>query len=131
MNCNAYIVPAMTVLMAAAAAPVFAHHSVSAEFDVARPMVYQGAVTGIDWSNPHVYLYIAVPNQGGTPTGWAFQAAGPNTLVRRGWLRNTIKLGDHITVVAYPARDGVAVASLREVRLADGRRILATPQAQQ
>lgn len=123
---------AITVLLwdavlLATAAPVFAHHSVAAEFDVNRPVTYQGAVTSIDWSNPHVYLYVAVQVQGQSATNWAFQAAGPNTLARRGWVRDTIKPGDRITVIAYPARDGVAVASLREVRLADGRRILAQP----
>lgn len=127
MNCITPVIGSLIL----AACPLLAHHSVSAEFDVTRPVTYEGAVTGVDWSNPHVYVYIAVQTPGRKATNWAFQAAGPNTLAHRGWLRDTVKPGDRVAVVAYPARDGVAVASLREVRLSDGRRILAqAPQAE-
>jgi hypothetical protein len=56
---------------------------------------------------------------------WVFESAGPNTLVRRGWNRNSLKIGDRITVVGYRAKDDVNVASAREVVLADGRKVIA------
>jgi len=106
-------------------APIFGHHSVSAEFDVNRQISYAGVVTRVEWTNPHIYFYVDVKDARQKVTNWAFEGAGPNTLARLGWLRDSLKVGDRVTVVAYPARDGVAVASAREVRLSDGRRVLA------
>jgi Family of unknown function (DUF6152) len=108
-----------------ATAPVFGHHSVSAEFDVNRQITYAGVVTRVEWSNPHIYFYVDVKDVNQKVTNWAFEGAGPNTLARLGWLRDSLKVGDRVTVVAFPARDGAAVASAREVRLANGRKVLA------
>jgi len=112
-------------LLLVAAAPVFAHHSVSAEFDVNRQITYSGVITRVEWSNPHIYFYVDVKDAGRKVTNWAFEGAGPNTLARMGWLRDTLKVGDRVTVVAFPARDGAYVASAREVTLASGRKVLA------
>jgi len=103
-------------------APSYAHHSVSAEFDLSKRITLQGRVTKIEWMNPHVYLYVDVDADGKT-ANWACETAGPNTLARQGWSRMTLKIGDRVTVVAYKARDGARVASAREVVLADGRRV--------
>ena len=108
-----------------AAAPIFGHHSVSAEFDVNRQITYTGVITRVEWSNPHIYFYVDVKDASHRVTNWAFESAGPNTLARMGWLRDTLKVGDRVTVVAFPARDGVSVASAREVALPSGRRVLA------
>jgi hypothetical protein len=112
-------------LLLLATAPIFGHHSVSAEFDVNRQITYAGVVTRVEWSNPHIYFYVDVKDVNRKVTNWAFEGAGPNTLARLGWLRDSLKVGDRVTVVAYPARDGVAVASAREVMLANGRKVLA------
>jgi hypothetical protein len=114
-----------------ATAPIFGHHSVSAEFDVNRQNTYSGVVTRVEWSNPHVYCYVDVKDAREKVTNWAFEGAGPNTLARLGWLRDSLKVGDRVTVMAYPARDGVAVASAREVRFSDGRKALAGPPPEQ
>jgi len=124
MACRlAILVPGGLLMMAAA--PIFGHHSVSAEFDVNRRNTYAGVVTRVEWSNPHIYFYIDVKDRGQKVTNWAFEGAGPNTLARLGWMRDSLKVGDRVTVVAFPARDGAAVASAREVMLASGRKILA------
>lgn len=107
-----------------AAAPAFAHHSVSAEFDVKRQVTYTGVITRVEWSNPHIYLYVDVKDANDKVTNWAFEGAGPNTLARMGWLRDTLKVGDRVTVVAFPARDGANVASAQKVTLANGRTVL-------
>jgi hypothetical protein len=112
-------------LLLLATAPIFGHHSVSAEFDVNRQNTYAGVVTKVEWSNPHIYFYVDVKDANQRVTNWAFEGAGPNTLGRLGWLRDSLKVGDRVTVVAYPARDGASVASAREVRLASGRKVLA------
>jgi len=113
------------LLLLLATAPIFGHHSVSAEFDVNRQSTYAGVVTKVEWSNPHIYFYVDVKDGGQKVTNWAFEGAGPNTLARLGWLRDSLKVGDRVTVVAYPARDGAYVGSAREVRLSNGRKVLA------
>jgi hypothetical protein len=123
MACKlAILVPGGLLLLATA--PIFGHHSVSAEFDVNRQITYAGVVTRVEWSNPHIYFYVDVRDAKQKVTNWAFEGAGPNTLARLGWLRDSLKVGDRVTVVALPARDGAAVASAREVRLANGRKVL-------
>ena len=104
------------------ATPAFAHHSVGAEFDLSKRITLQGRVTKIEWTNPHVYVYLDVSG-GGKNANWACEAAGPNTLARQGWNRMSLKIGDRVTVVGYQARDGANVASAREVVLADGRKL--------
>ncbi len=112
-------------LLMLATAPIFGHHSVSAEFDVNRQNTYAGVVTRVEWSNPHIYFYVDVQDANQKVTNWAFEGAGPNTLARLGWLRDSLKVGDRVTVIAFPARDGAYVASAREVRLSNGRKVLA------
>jgi hypothetical protein len=112
-------------LLLLATAPILGHHSVSAEFDVNRQVTYAGVVTRVEWSNPHIYFYVDVKDATQKVTNWAFEGAGPNTLARLGWMRDSLKVGDRVTVLAFPARDGVAVASAREVKLANGRKVLA------
>jgi hypothetical protein len=124
MACKlAILVPGGLLLLTTA--PILGHHSVSAEFDVNRQITYAGVVTRVEWSNPHIYFYVDVKDTSQKVTNWAFEGAGPNTLARLGWLRDSLKVGDRVTVVAYPARDAVAVASAREVRLSNGRRVFA------
>jgi len=102
--------------------PTYAHHSVSAEFDLSKRITLEGRVTKIEWMNPHVYLYVDVNAEGKT-ANWACETAGPNTLARQGWSRLSLKIGDRVTVLGYKARDGSYVASAREVVLANGRKV--------
>jgi len=102
--------------------PTYAHHSVSAEFDLSKRITLEGRVTKVEWMNPHVYVYMDVSAAGKT-ANWACETAGPNTLARQGWSRSTLKIGDRVTVVGYQARDGSYVASAREIVLANGRKV--------
>ncbi len=103
---------------------VLAHHSFAAEFDVGKPVELNGPITKIDWGNPHVYFYVDVRDKRGMVVNWAFQIAGPQSLLRRGWNRDTLRLQDRITVTGFAARGDAHVAAAREVVLPDGRKLL-------
>ena len=106
-------------------APAVAHHSFAAEFDGKKCIVFEGVVTHVEWSNPHGFFFLNIKQSDGRVVNWAFEIAGPNMLSHLGWKRDSIKVGDHIKVEAYPAWDGAKIASARTVVLADGRKIQA------
>ena len=108
-----------------AAAPVAAHHSFAAEFDANAPIEVTGAVTKIDWANPHTFFYIDVQNAEGEYENWAFEMGSPNGLMRRGWTRNTLNLGDVVTVTGSRAKDGSFKGNARSVVLSTGQRLFA------
>ncbi len=107
----------------AAAYPALAHHSFSAEFDGSKLIELKGAVTKIEWANPHVYFYMDVKDEKGATTNWGCETTSPGSLHRQGWTRDTLKVGDQVIVDGYPARDGSKLADARRVTLPDGRRI--------
>ena len=92
------------LMMAAAllvpAAPLLAHHSFSAEFDASRPVTLRGAVTKVEWTNPHARFYVEVTDESGV-TLWDLELGSPNALVRNGWTRRTLSPGDVVTVEGY------------------------------
>ena len=105
------------------AAPLFAHHAFNAEFDASKSMRWVGTVTKVEWTNPHARFYIDVKDENGTVTNWNFEMGSPLQLRRQGWTRDSLKVGDQITVDGYPAKDGAKMASAKNVILADGRRV--------
>ena len=111
---------AVVAMLAMRTAPVSAHHSFAAEFDAARPITLKGVVTRIDWTNPHVWFYLNVKDEGGT-VRWALEMGAPHQLQQRGWLRDTMKIGDEVTVAGSLARDGSKRANARTVTTADGK----------
>ena len=121
MRLNRAVVLAGIVLMPAAA---LAHHSVTAEYDAARPVKITGTVTRVDWTNPHSRLYVDVKQPDGTVVNWNLELTARSALVRQGWTSRTVKVGDVITVEGIGARTNVAGANARSVTLADGRRVL-------
>jgi hypothetical protein len=113
------------ILAILAAAPAWAHHSFAAEYDSTKPVKLTGAVTKVDWTNPHVYFYIDVKDQTtGRVTNWAFEMAAPSVLTRMGWTRSSMKIGDLLVVEGTRAKDGGNHGNARSVVLAStGKRL--------
>ena len=116
---------AATLALILFAAPAVAHHSFAAEFDGNKRLSFQGVVTKVEWTNPHTYFFVDVKEDDHHVVNWTFETAGPNLLSRLGWKRDSLKVGDRVTVVAYPAWDGAKIASARSVVLADGHKVFA------
>jgi hypothetical protein len=116
-------------LVVATIVPLAAHHSFGVAFDVNKPVTLTGTIRRIDWTNPHTHIYADVI-ENGTTVEWKLEGYPPNVLSRTGWKRDaTIKVGDTITMFAWRARDGSAFAHLREVTLADGKKLFFGPPA--
>ena len=114
-----------TLLAAISPAQVFAHHAFAAEFDSDSPIEVQGTVIKVEWTNPHTYFFIEVETEDGRFEEWAMEMGSPNGLLRRGWSRNSLKIGDVVTVTGSRARDGKAKASAETVVLDSGERLFA------
>ena len=105
---------------------VIAHHSFAAEFDANKALTLKGIVTKIEWSNPHTYFYMDVTESGGQVVNWGMEMGSPNGLMRQGWTRNTLHVGDEVTVEGSQAKDGAHVGNARVVTLAStGKRLFA------
>jgi hypothetical protein len=143
---------ALTGIAAAALAaslPLAAHHSFSAEFDGSKEIKATGAVTKLDWQNPHGWIHLTVtelcertaagrgpdaveqewacrtPDSKEGAADWAFEIGSPNGLMRQGWTRNSLKAGDVVTVIGSRARDGSTNSNARSVTMANGKRLFA------
>jgi hypothetical protein len=106
---------------------VMAHHSFSAEFDASKTFKFTGPVTKVEWMNPHTFFYIDVKDEKtGKVTNWAMEMGSPNGLMRNGWTRNSMKIGDVVTVEGSMAKDGSPTGNARTVLLAKtGQRLFA------
>jgi len=91
--------------------PVFAHHSVAADFDVSRTVRISGTISKAEFVNPHVTFSLDAKNPDGTVTSWNFETAGPNVLMRSGMTRDSFAKGTTIVIDAYPAKDGSSKAA--------------------
>ena len=115
MKTTAAAIAAFGVLLAVV--PVRAHHSFSAIFDGNRPVKVTGTVTKVEWTNPHAWFYIDVKDEAGKVTNWGFEGDGPTRLLRAGWTRNSMKVGDIVTIEGYAARDGTPHGNATSVTL--------------
>jgi len=120
-NTAALFVVAFGVLLLSL--PIRAHHSFAAQYDRNKPITLNGNVTKLEWMNPHIYFYMDVKDASGAVVQWSVEGGAPNTLYRAGWRRDSLKVGDVVTVEGFLARDGSKLANMSTVQLADGRRI--------
>ncbi len=104
-------------------ARVAAHHSFAAEFDASNPVTVTGAVSKVEWRNPHIWVYLDVRDPDGTVTPWQCEGGAPNPMTRRGWDRNTLKLGQELTIQGYRAKDGSNTCGARTFKLPDGKEL--------
>ncbi len=102
------------------AIPVLAHHSFTM-FDTTKQITITGTVTEFQWTNPHSYIEIDVPDEGGTIKHWAIEMGSPSILQQSGWKFNNLKKGDKTTLVINPLKDGRPGGFLNSATLPDGR----------
>ena len=123
---------AITVVLAFAAKPVLAHHAFAAVFDAKQPIKLTGTVTKLEWQNPHTWFYIDVKDESGNVQNWGMEMGSPNLLIRAGWSRNSLKIGDVVTVEGFRSKDGSSNGNAQIVTLTNsGQRLFAaSSQAQ-
>jgi hypothetical protein len=109
-------------------APLIAHHAFSSEFDADHPVKLQGTVTEMEWSNPHAWIHMDVKKPDGTVEAWMIEGGTPNTLLRRGFTRESLVAGTVIVIDGFQSKDGALRANGRYLTLPDGRTLfMGTP----
>jgi|SRR5688572_9091453 len=127
---GALLVAIVSVWGVAATDPVGAHHSFAAEFDADKPFKVTGPVTKVEWTNPHVWFYLDVKDDAGGSANWAMEMGSPNGLLRAGWTRNSLKIGDVVTVEGFRARERNSIGNASVVILAStGQKLFAGSSA--
>ena len=117
MNSNTLVAVVTGLSLSLVASSGLAHHSFASQFDAEKPIKLIGTVTSVEWKNPHAWFYIDVEEDGGNVSNWGMELASPNLLVRRGWMRSSMKVGDAVTVEGFHARDGSNTGNARLVTL--------------
>jgi hypothetical protein len=103
------------------APPVVAHHSIDGEYDRNKPVEGTGVVTKVEWTNPHMRVYVDVTDENGVVTTWNLELGSPNSVLRRGWTRDDLKAGDKISFKGFGGRAVTTRSVTDSITLADGR----------
>jgi len=106
--------------IAATSSPSMAHHSLVGEFDTSVGFELTGIISDLEWTNPHIWLYMDVTDQDGEVSKWECEMGSPNQLFRLGWREQDLPIGTVIVAQANPARDGSNTCSTRVITLEDG-----------
>ena len=129
MNRNVFHAVLATAGVVLMAMPVWAHHSFAAAFDENKPVSVTGVMTEIRLENPHSWFYVDVTDPSGKVTRWGFEGNTPTSLIRAGYKRDAVKVGDNVTIKGSHARDASAnMGAAREIILADGRSFIVGPK---
>ena len=99
-----------------------AHHAFAAEFDSNKPVNFKGKITKMEWVNPHTWIHVGVTNEDGTKEVWMVEGGTPNSLLRRGLKRDTLKIGQEVIVDGYQSKDRSNRANGRDITLPDGQK---------
>jgi hypothetical protein len=125
---STFLVTATAALLLAAV-PVLGHHSFATEYDRNKPVTLTGSVTKLEWINPHARFHIDVKDEAGAVANWEIEMGSPAGLLRLGWTRNSLKIGEVVVVNGYLAKDGTHLANSTTVTL-DGRRLFSGSSAE-
>ena len=121
---HTFVILALTVV-STVSVPLSAHHSFSAQYDRAKPTTLKGPVKKVDWINPHARFFVEVTDAAGKAVLWEIELSAPAGLMRQGWTRNSLQIGDVVTVNGSLAKDGSNLANATTVTLANGKRVFA------
>jgi hypothetical protein len=116
---------AVAIVAALIGTSAFAHHSFEAEYDDKKPITLKGTVAKVDWMNPHIFIHLDAKDDAGKVTRWMCEGGNPNSLIRSGWKRTSLKAGDEIVINGYRAKDGTNTCNGRSVQFPDGRKLFA------
>ena len=127
MKCRSLSIAVCAARLAvlAVTAPARAHHAFAAEYDRDKPITLTGAMTKLEWTNPHARIYIDAKDDKGEVVNWDFELGPPNGLMRRGWNRNSLKPGMIVTIEGFLSKTNPRGANARSVKLPDGRQVFA------
>lgn len=108
----------------------WAHHSLTGEFDTSVNIEVRGAITEVEWTNPHIWIYLDVTAADGSVEKWECEMGSPNQLIRQGWKKEDLPVGTIIRAQANPAREGEHICSTRRITMDDGTPIFSRPSNQ-
>lgn len=123
MNIRAVSIATLLLAPVIGGTAAWAHHAFAAEFDREKPIELTGTVTKVEWMNPHARFYVEAEGENGETVEWDFELTTPNILMRQGWSKDSLQIGDTVTVTGWRARNAPHVANAGSVVLASGKRL--------